>query len=250
MTYSSALYERKSDTLAAGQANKYRRMAQIADIKSSHHVLEVGCGWGGFSLWAAREIGCRVTAITISREQYVFAAHRIQTEGLADKIDLRLQDYREVDGAFNSIVSIEMLEAVGKKYWPRFFEMLQHRLVPGGRAALQVITIDDAHFEAYRRGVDFIQRYIFPGGMLPASSELRDQSHDAGLIWRTTGSYGSHYSRTLSEWRKAFEQAWPDITALGFDERFRRMWRYYLTYCEAGFNAGRIAVIQAGLQKV
>jgi cyclopropane-fatty-acyl-phospholipid synthase len=224
-------------------------MAEFAAIGPNDSVLEVGCGWGGFCSWAAREIGCRVTAITISRAQYDFAARRLQAEGLAERVDLRLQDYRDIDGSFDRIVSIEMLEAVGERYWPRYFAMLRDRLVPGGRAALQVITIADDLFEVYRKDVDFIQRYIFPGGLLPSAGRLGEEARHAGLDWHGGESIGLHYARTLAVWRRSFEAAWPEVLALGFDERFRRMWRYYLAYCEAGFETGRIDVLQAALSK-
>jgi cyclopropane-fatty-acyl-phospholipid synthase len=249
MTYSAAVFERPGDSLPAAQDNKYRRMAEFAAIGPNDSVLEVGCGWGGFCSWAAREIGCRVTAITISRAQYDFAARRLQAEGLAGRVDLRLQDYRDIDGSFDRIVSIEMLEAVGERYWPRYFAMLRDRLVPGGRAALQVITIADDLFEVYRKDVDFIQRYIFPGGLLPSPARLGEEARGAGLDWHGGESIGLHYARTLAVWRRSFEAAWPEVLALGFDERFRRMWRYYLAYCEAGFETGRIDVLQAALSK-
>jgi cyclopropane-fatty-acyl-phospholipid synthase len=249
MTYSAALFERDGECLEAAQDNKYRRMAEIAGIGSGDHVLEVGCGWGGFCSWAAREIGCRVTAITISQAQYDFAARRLQAEGLAERVDLHFQDYRDVDGHFDRIVSIEMLEAVGEAYWPRYFATLRDRLRPGGRAALQVITIGDDHFARYRKDVDFIQRCIFPGGLLPSPGRLRDQVRRAGLEWRGCASFGPHYARTLGLWRRSFEAAWPEIEVLGFDARFHRMWRYYLAYSEAGFNAGRIDLLQVALAK-
>jgi cyclopropane-fatty-acyl-phospholipid synthase len=249
MTYSSAVFERPGESLETAQDNKYRRMAELAGIGPNDRVLEVGCGWGGFCSWAAREIGCQVTAVTISPAQHDFAARRLQAEGLAGQVDLRLQDYRDLEGSFDRIVSIEMLEAVGEKYWPRYFAMLRDRLVPGGRAALQVITIADNLFEAYRKDVDFIQRYIFPGGLLPSPGRLSDQARRAGLCWRGCESFGRHYARTLAIWRRSFEAAWPQVGALGFDERFQRMWRYYLAYCEAGFETGRIDVLQAALCK-
>ncbi|MDH3474504.1 MAG: cyclopropane-fatty-acyl-phospholipid synthase family protein [Rhodospirillales bacterium] len=249
MTYSSAVFEGPGEPLEAAQDNKYRRMAALAAIGPDDRVLEVGCGWGGFCSWAAREIGCRVTAITISRAQYDFAARRLQAEGLAERVDLRLQDYRDIDGSFDRIVSIEMLEAVGERYWPRYFAMLRDRLVPGGRAALQVITIADDLFEVYRKDVDFIQRYIFPGGLLPSPGRLGEEARGAGLDWHGGESIRLHYARTLAVWRRSFEAAWPEVLALGFDERFRRMWRYYLAYCEAGFETGRIDVLQAALSK-
>ena len=249
MTYSAAIFKRPSESLQAAQDNKYRRMAELAGIAPNDRVLEIGCGWGGFCSWAAREIGCSVTAITISRAQHDYTAQRLQAEGLNERVDLRLQDYRDLDGEFDKAVSIEMLEAVGEDYWPRYFGALRDRLRPGGRAALQVITIDDAFFDTYRRSVDFIQRYIFPGGLLPSPARLRGEIEQAGLSWRGADAIGGHYARTLAIWRRAFEAAWPDVMELGFDERFRRMWRYYLAYCEAGFKTGRIDVLQAALSK-
>jgi cyclopropane-fatty-acyl-phospholipid synthase len=249
MTYSSAVFERPGESLEAAQDNKYRRMAELAAIGPDDRVLEIGCGWGGFCSWAARESGCRVTAVTISRAQYDYAARRLQAEGLSERVDLRLQDYRDIEGRFDRIVSIEMLESVGETYWPRYFTTLRDRLAPGGRAALQVITIDDDLFETYRKRADFIQCYIFPGGLLPSTAKLRDQVRRAGLDWRGCEGFGPHYARTLADWRRAFGAAWPQVQALGFDERFRRMWRFYLAYCEAGFKVGRIDVQQLALSK-
>ena len=249
LTYSAALYDSQTDSLDAAQARKYARMAEIADLRPEHEVLEIGCGWGGFSMWAARTIGCRVTALTISRQQYEFCKQRIAAAGLADRVTVRLQDYRDVRGRFDRVVSIEMLEAVGERYWPVFFDALRERLVPGGRAALQVITIDDAVFPAYRARTDFVQRYIFPGGMLPAPGKLREAVRAARLAWQSDADHGADYARTIAEWRVRFERAWPEITALGFDDRFRRLWRYYLAYCEAGFRTGRIGLMQIGLSR-
>lgn len=249
MTYSSAVYEHPAQALEAAQINKYRRIARLAGIEPGHHVLEVGCGWGGFAAWAAREIGCRVTAITISQAQHDYAARRLRAAGLGERVELRLQDYRELRGGYDRIVSIEMLEAVGESYWPRYFATLRDSLKPGGRAALQTIAIAEEFYEDYRRHADFIQRYIFPGGMLPTLSVLRRQIRDAGLEWRGAEGFGAHYARTLAVWRKAFDAAWHRVAPLGFDEQFRRMWRYYLAYCEAGFNIGRIDVLQAALSK-
>ena len=249
MTYSAALFDGPDGDLERAQLHKFRRLAALAGVEAGHHLLEVGCGWGGFALWAAREIGCRVTAVTISRAQHDFAAQRVRAAGLADRVEVRLQDYRDLEGRFDSVVSIEMLEAVGEPYWPRYFGLLRERLKPGGRAALQVITIDDAYFQAYRRDADFIQRHVFPGGMLPSPSALRREVEGAGLVWREDHWHGADYARTLALWHGAFEDAWPRIRDLGFDERFRRLWRYYLAYCEAGFNVGRIDLLQLGLSR-
>lgn len=247
LNYSAGIFRDRDDDLAASQVNKYRAIAERAGIQAGDRVLEIGCGWGGFAVWAARALDCHVTAITISRRQHDHAARRIQAEGLGDRIALRLQDYRDVSGVFDRIVSIEMLEAVGERYWPTYFAQLRRLLRPGGRAAIQVITIADEHFAAYRRNVDFIQRYIFPGGMLPAPAKLRGLAAATGLAWEDGAPYGLHYARTLAVWHRRFEAAWPWIRGQGFDERFRRMWRYYLAYCEAGFRAGRVDVLQIAL---
>ncbi len=249
MTYSSAVYETPQDSLHAAQENKYRRVAELAGIGPDDHVLEIGCGWGGFCGWAVREIGCRLTALTISPAQHAHAARRLQDEGIAEKVDLRLQDYRDVRGRFDRIVSIEMLEAVGEKYWPRFFGTLRDRLAPAGRAVLQVIVIGDEYFDAYRKDVDFIQRYIFPGGLLPSPGRLGAEARRAGLDWLDRRSFGHDYARTLAAWGRTFEGARQQVFDLGFDERFVRMWRYYLAYCEAGFKTGRIDVLHAAFAR-
>ncbi|WP_193369016.1 SAM-dependent methyltransferase [Pelagibius marinus] len=253
MTYSAALFDSPADDdLAAAQDRKYRRMAELAGIVPAHHVLEIGCGWGGFCTWAAREIGCRVTAITISREQYDFTQARLRKEGLEDRVELRLQDYRDLTETFDAVVSIEMLEAVGEAYWPTYFGQLHDRLKPGGKAALQVITVADERFERYRRHIDFIQRYIFPGGMLPSPGKLATLTATARFDLSRVERHGDDYARTLALWRRSFESAWPQIAEQsggGFDARFRRLWRYYLAYCEAGFQAGRIDLLHLGLQR-
>ncbi len=249
LTYSAGLYDGPDQSLDGAQERKYQRMADIADLRAGQDVLEIGCGWGGFSLWAAKTIGCRVTALTISRQQFEYAKARVADAGLSDQVAVRLQDYRDVRGRFDRIVSIEMLEAVGEQYWPVYFGAIRDRLVPGGRAAIQVITIDDAVFPAYRERTDFVQRYIFPGGMLPSPSSLRASTDAAGLTWQSDADHGLDYARTLAEWRVRFERAWPEIVPLGFDERFRRLWRYYLAYCEAGFRTRRIGLMQIGLAR-
>ena len=253
LTYSAGLFASAGDSdLAASQDRKYRRIAELARIRPGDHVLEIGCGWGGFCTWAARNLDCRVTAITISREQYAYCRKRLQDEGLEDRVDLRLQDYRDLDGQYDAIVSIEMLEAVGEAYWPTYFSQLRERLKPGAHAALQVITIADDRFEQYRRSVDFIQRYIFPGGMLPSPEVLRRLTGNIRLEVKAVESHGSDYARTLALWRQRFERAWPRIAAtpdVDFDAHFRLMWRYYLAYCEAGFQVGRIDLLHLALQR-
>jgi cyclopropane-fatty-acyl-phospholipid synthase len=249
MTYSSALFGREAASLDEAQRRKYRALAETISLSPGHKVLEIGCGWGGFAEFAARDVGAHVTAITISPSQHAYASARVQKAGLADKVDVQLVDYRDVKGAFDRIVSIEMLEAVGEKFWPHYFAKAREALVPGGIMGLQTITIADSMFAQYRRRVDFIQKYVFPGGMLPAEARLRQEADAAGLAWRGAFRFGDDYARTLAEWARNFRGSWSDIRNLGFDERFRRLWLFYLAYCEAGFRAGRINVIQLALQK-
>jgi cyclopropane-fatty-acyl-phospholipid synthase len=205
-------------------------------------VLEIGCGWGALALRLARAQPGRVVGLTLSGRQLAHARSLVAGAGLDDRVDLRLQDYRDVDGEFDRIVSIELLEAVGERYWPVYFETLRRRLRPGGRAVIQVITIADAHFEKYRRGADFIQRFIFPGGMLPSPLAMQGAAERAGLTLRGELRFGASYATTLVEWRRRFLEAWPRVAALGFDDRFRSLWEYYLCYCEAGFRAARVDV--------
>ncbi|MDP1628174.1 cyclopropane-fatty-acyl-phospholipid synthase family protein [Parvibaculum sp.] len=249
MTYSSARFEHAGQDLSAAQINKYRSLAESIDLKPEHHLLEIGSGWGGFAEYAASEIGCSVTGVTISKEQLAFARERMEKKGLTDKVDIRYQDYRDIDERFDRIASIEMFEAVGEEYWPAYFDKVRNCLKPGGKAGLQIITIADRSFAAYRKRADFIQRYIFPGGMLPSPSVLRQQVARAGLTWVGNRDFGLDYAETLNQWRSRFRAAWPDIQRQGFDERFRRMWEYYLSYCEAGFRAGNIDVTQVTLAR-
>jgi len=244
MTYSSAFFARPGQSLPEGQIEKYRRIAQMLDLRPEHNVLEVGFGWGGFAEFAAREYGCRITGLTLSKEQLKFAGERLQKQGLSEKVDLRLQDYRDVGGTFDRIASIEMFEAVGETHWPRYFDMLRERLARGGAAALQVITIAEERFEQYSRNADFIQRYIFPGGMLPSLDHLKHQVSRARLQFEDATMFGDSYAHTLKQWRGRFLSAWNTIEPLGFDERFRRMWEMYLAYCEGGFRARAINVGQ------
>jgi cyclopropane-fatty-acyl-phospholipid synthase len=244
MTYSSALYETGANDLETAQREKYRALARAADVRPGHAVLEVGCGWGGFAEVLAAEFDCRVTALTISREQHAFASRRIAEAGLSDRVEVKLADYRDEKGLYDRLVSVEMFEAVGERYWPAFFKMMAERLKPGGRAGLQVITIQDRMFPAYRRTPDFIQRHVFPGGMLPPPKVLAELGRRVGLPVAVERVFGLDYARTLAEWRERFRSAWPAIEPLGFDERFKRLWEFYLHYCEAGFRAGTIDVRQ------
>ena len=249
MTYSAARFERSTDDLADAQTAKYKALADMMELKPGERVLEIGCGWGGFAEYAAKDRGAHVTAVTISREQYDFARARIDRHGLSAQVDIRFQDYRDIEGQFDKIASIEMFEAVGERYWPAYFDKIHQALKPGGIAALQVITIEDASFDEYRRTVDFIQKYVFPGGMLPSMTALKKEVAQSSLVWDSHFGFALDYARTLSEWRSRFLSAWHDIREMGFDERFKRMWTYYLSYCEAGFKAGSIDVIQMKITK-
>lgn len=241
MTYSSAIFTHAREGLEAAQQRKYERVLAATGVKKGGRILEIGCGWGGFAEVAGKA-GMHVHGITLSREQLKFANARLKKAGLAKSGHLELRDYRDTEGQYDGIASIEMIEAVGEKHWPSYFGTLHDRLKPGGRAAIQAITIAEEYFEPYRRKVDFIQRYIFPGGMLLTPGLIASQAKAAGLRLVKAECFADSYARTLNEWRKNFEAAWPKIQGLGFDERFRRMWRYYLCYCEAGFAMRTIDV--------
>lgn len=249
MTYSAAMFAQPDEALMPAQARKFDHLANTIALAPDDHLLEIGCGWGGFAEHVARTRGCRVTAVTISEQQYAYARQRIFAAGLAEKVDIRLQDYRDIGGQFDKVASIEMFEAVGERYWPVFFDKLAAVLKPGGLAGLQVITIDDRYFETYRRGVDFIQRYVFPGGMLPSPSVFAARAAQAGLKQGATVCFGQDYAVTVDRWRQCFSDRWATIEPLGFDERFRRLWNYYLSYCEAGFRTGSIDVMQTVLSR-
>ncbi|MBS0360520.1 MAG: class I SAM-dependent methyltransferase [Proteobacteria bacterium] len=249
MTYSSALYRAPGQPLGDAQTAKYRALAESMGLQSGQSVLEIGCGWGGFAEFAAREVGAKVTGITISQEQFDYARERIFRQGLAEKADIRMVDYRDVDGRFDRVASIEMFEAVGERYWPTYFSQIRDRLADGGRAGLQIITIQDQYFEEYRSRSDFIQKYVFPGGMLPSEERLKQVTDKAGLAWTRLERFGQDYAATLAEWHRRFDAAWADIRPLGFDERFRRLWKFYLSYCEAGFRTERTNVVQLALAK-
>ena len=244
MTYSSAIYADGANSLEAAQADKYRSLAKRMGVTKDSHVLEIGCGWGGFAEFAAGEIGARVTGLTISQEQLKYARERISKAGLNDRVELKFQDYRDETGKYDQIASIEMFEAVGEKYWPIYFEKVRDCLKPGGTAGLQIITIEDKSFETYRKRPDFIQRYIFPGGMLPSPSALETVTTDLGLMLHKERIFPQDYARTLMEWRLKFWEKWEEIRELGFDHRFKRMWEFYLHYCEAGFKTEGIDVRQ------
>ena len=249
MTYSSAIFETGQESLENAQIAKYKSMVDQMGAKPGDHVLEIGCGWGGFAEYAARERGLKVTGLTISQEQYDYAVERIQKAGLSEQVEIKLQDYRDETGTYDGIASIEMFEAVGEQYWPVYFKTLRERLKPGKNATLQIITVEDERFEIYRKSVDFIQKYIFPGGMLPSPSVLRQEVEKAGLNVMKSIEFGESYSQTLRRWHETFNQRWEDVALLGFDGRFRRMWNFYLTSCAAGFHSGCIDVTQITVTK-
>jgi cyclopropane-fatty-acyl-phospholipid synthase len=244
MTYSSALFEDGVSDLTAAQENKYRRLAEAINLQSGQRVLEIGCGWGGFAEFAAKTYDVKVVGLTISREQQDFAQRRMFEAGLNERVEIRFQDYRDERDQYDRIASIEMIEAVGEEFWPNYFSQLRDRLLPQGLAGIQAITIRDSMFQSYRREVDFIQRYVFPGGMLPSPAVLKALGERFGIPIIKERIFGQDYARTLASWRNNFRQAWPNLKPLGFDERFRRLWEYYLAYCEAGFLSGNIDVRQ------
>ena len=249
MTYSSALFNTSQESLEKAQIAKYASMVDQMGVKPGDHVLEIGCGWGGFAEYAAKERGLKVTGLTISKEQLEYAQKRIKSKGLSDIVNLKLQDYRDETGVYDGVASIEMFEAVGEKYWPVYFDKIKQCLKPGKQATLQIITIQDARWEVYRKSVDFIQKYIFPGGMLPSPSVLRKEVHRAGLSVQHSIEFGKSYSQTLRRWFEVFNNRWDKISAMGFDDRFRRMWNFYLTSCAATFESGNCDVTQITLQK-
>ncbi|MGB7034265.1 MAG: cyclopropane-fatty-acyl-phospholipid synthase family protein [Xanthobacteraceae bacterium] len=245
MNYSSALYA-EGDTLEDAQMRKLDRAASLLDLKGSERVLEIGCGWGGLAERLIRRHGSTVLGVTLSTEQLAYAQARLAGAIRRGRADLRLMDYRDIVGRYDRIASIEMLEAVGERYWPVYFAKLRSSLRNGGIAVLQVITIDERRFAGYRKHPDFIQRHIFPGGQLPTASIIEREAARAGLKLVHWESFGDSYAKTLREWRSRFLLAWPIIEPLGFNERFRRTWEYYLTYCEIGFRFG---VVQVGFFK-
>jgi cyclopropane-fatty-acyl-phospholipid synthase len=247
LTYSCALFDTPDEPLAEAQRRKYRALLDLVEARPGEHLLEIGCGWGGFALEAAGR-GLEVSGITLSAAQLALAEERVRTAGREARIGLRRQDYRDLTGQYDRVVSIEMFEAVGERYWPLYFDILRRSLKPGGRAALQVITIDEDYYDAYRKEPDFIQIYIFPGGMLPSVRAFNEQARGAGLRIAEQRFYGEHYARTLAHWRRGVRAQTDAIAALGFDRRFLRMWDYYLAYCEAGFRTRRVDLMHVALE--
>ena len=249
MTYSSAVFAAPDQSLEEAQRNKYARIADLAGVEPGMRVLEIGSGWGSFAIFLARERGARVTTITISEEQAKLARERVEAAGLSDRVSVELRDYRDVQGEFDAIVSIEMLEAVGHEYFPAFFETCDRVLRRGGRIGLQSITYPDARYEDQRRGANWIQKYIFPGGLLPSLAVIERATHRTSLLVTGVTDIGPHYAPTLRAWREKFMSNLDAVRALGFDERFVRMWEYYLALCEAGFAAGIFQDAQIGFEK-
>ncbi|MEM9740737.1 MAG: cyclopropane-fatty-acyl-phospholipid synthase family protein [Pseudomonadota bacterium] len=249
MTYSSGLFTSPNTSLEQSQSAKYAGIADRIGAAPDHHILEIGCGWGGFAHYVAQHRGAHVTCLTISEAQAEYARQRVFEAGLSERVNIKLQDYRDHEGQYSGVASIEMFEAVGESYWPSYFQKIGDVLVDGGKAALQIITIRDDLFEGYRNRADFIQRYIFPGGMLPSELKLKEQFASAGLRYDGTHYFGQDYAKTLRLWSKRFNGAWGEIEELGFDKAFKRMWNFYLSYCEAGFQNGRINVGQFALTK-
>jgi cyclopropane-fatty-acyl-phospholipid synthase len=247
LTYSSAIYSSPGETLESAQRNKLDRVVDLMDPSGGERVLEIGCGWGALAERMIERAGCHVTGLTLSTEQLSHAQALLARRGFAGQSDLRLEDYRDVGETYDRVVSIEMLEAVGEAYWPLFFANLRQRLAQDGVAVLQVITIDQSRYESYRQRPEFIQRYIFPGGMLPTKEILEQLVAKAGLRLVSSEFFGDSYARTLAEWHRRFLDAWPSIKGLGFDLRFKRMWEYYLAYCRLGFEIGALDV---GLYKI
>lgn len=244
MTYSSALFETGQEDLEAAQTAKYRQMVDEMGAQPGDHVLEIGCGWGGFAEYAAGQRGLRVTALTISQEQHDYAVKRIADAGLSDRVEIKMQDYRDEAGQYDGIASIEMFEAVGERYWPVYFETLKRCLKPGANATLQIITVQHRRWLTYRNGVDFIQKYIFPGGMLPSDPVLDQHITESGLSLKNHVYFGQSYSQTLRRWHERFNERWARIKPMGFDDRFQLMWNFYLCSCAATFRSKNCDVVQ------
>ena len=244
MTYSSAIFKNEKESLTEAQENKYQLLIDSLNIKSHHKVLEIGCGWGGFAEYAAKKVGCSIRGITISPSQLKFATNRIKELKLDDKVTLELCDYRDLKGKYDRVVSIEMIEAVGEKYWKNYFKKIKDVLKKDGLAGIQVILINNKSYQRYSKSVDFIQKYVFPGGMLPSQEKLNENYVDAGLVEVNSHSFGKSYAKTLTIWHKEFLNSLSAIKKLGFDIKLERIFKYYFSYCKAGFNSERIDVAQ------
>jgi len=248
LTYSSAIFEKNKNNLEEAQENKYKKLINLIKPKAGDKILEIGCGWGGFAEYLGKNFDIKLDCITISKKQYDFAKERIHRNQLNDKINIYMKDYRDVKNKYNSIASIEMIEAVGKSYLKSYFKTIKDNLQNNGTAAIQAITIDDKLFDRYKTKEDFIQKYIFPGGFLPCKKSLHQYADQSGLNVIEYNSYGSHYSNTLNIWRREFSNKWEEISKQGFDLTFKRMWNFYLSYCDAGFKSKNIDLIQFSMQ--
>ena len=248
LTYSSAIFEKQKDDLFSAQLNKYKKLTELIKPNVGNKILEIGCGWGGFAEYLGKNYDVKLDCITISKEQFEFSKKRIFENGLNEKVNIFLKDYRDVKDKYDSIASIEMIEAVGQNYLVNYFKSIKKNLSESGKAAIQAITIDDSLFDRYKTKEDFIQKYIFPGGFLPSKKKLYDLSSSNGLEIKKYESYGSHYSNTLKIWRDEFLKKWEEISKHGFDNKFKRMWHFYLSYCEAGFKSKNIDLIQFSMQ--
>ena len=248
LTYSSAIFEKQKDDLFSAQLNKYKKLTELIKPNVGNKILEIGCGWGGFAEYVGKNYDVKLECITISKENFEFSKKRIFEKGLNEKVNIFLKDYRDVKDKYDSIASIEMIEAVGQNYLVNYFKSIKKNLSENGRAAIQAITIDDSLFDRYKTKEDFIQKYIFPGGFLPSKRKLYDLSSSNGLEIKKYESYGSHYSNTLKIWRDEFLKKWEEISKHGFDNKFKRMWHFYLSYCEAGFKSKNIDLIQFSMQ--
>ena len=249
LTYSSAIFENDKLDLEKAQINKYKKLTSLIKPKIGDKVLEIGCGWGGFAEFIGKNYDVKLDCITISKKQFDYAKNRIYKIGLNEKINIKMQDYRDVKNKYNSIASIEMIEAVGQDYLKNYFQSIKKYLKDDGKAAIQAITIDDKLFNRYKKKEDFIQKYIFPGGFLPSKNSLVEYAKKTGLEFAQCNSYGVHYSNTLKIWREKFFKSWEHISKQGFDSTFKRMWNFYLSYCEAGFRSKNIDLIQFSLLK-
>ena len=247
LTYSSAIYDKPTDDLSNAQINKYNKLIELIKPKAGDIVLEVGCGWGGFAEHLTKNYDVKLDCITISKKQLEFAKKRIFNAGLNEKVNIKFLDYRDIKGQYESIASIEMIEAVGEKYLNKYFSMIKNNLKPGGIGAIQAIIIKDELFDQYRKSEDFIQKYIFPGGFLPSLQSIKDHTEKSGLQLTAYNSYGIHYSNTLKKWRENFISSWSDISKQGFDQSFKKIWDFYFSYCEAGFKSKNIDLIQFSL---
>jgi len=248
LTYSSAIFENEKSDLETAQINKYKKLSNLVKPKSGDKMLEIGCGWGGFAEYIGKNYDVKLDCITISKKQFDFAKERIFKKGLTEKVDIKMLDYRDVKKKYNSIASIEMIEAVGQSYLKNYFYKIKQSLEINGKAAIQAITINDDLYDRYKTKEDFIQKYIFPGGFLPSKKSLVNFANETDLKFEECNSYGLHYSNTLNMWRDEFTKKWDQISKQGFDLTFKRMWKFYLSYCEAGFKSKNIDLIQFSLR--